>query len=326
MKSSDRWIAAGCAAGMSILILDGKTALEGARIGMEMCIRSVIPSLFPFFVFSNLLNGILYGNSIKLLQAIGCIFGMPHGAESILIPAFLGGYPIGAQSIGRCNRLGKLSYATCSRLLCFCNNVGPAFLFGIVGKIFHDRCTVWLCWGIQVLCPLIIALFLKSGKEETNLSNSFSVTLPQVITDSIRAMSNVCSWIILFRIFIAFLQRWFIFWLPVEVTVFFCGLLELSNGCFMLNQIESECLRFILANIMLSFGGLCVIMQTNSVIGNLPIKPYLISKIIQAVLAAIISIAVSCSFLWIIPICGLIIIYYQFEYKNKGSIPSFSGV
>ena len=38
--------------GLLILILDSSLALEGARTGMDLCIRTVIPSLFPFFVLS----------------------------------------------------------------------------------------------------------------------------------------------------------------------------------------------------------------------------------------------------------------------------------
>ena len=38
--------------GMLALILDGRTAIEGARQGIGLCLRTVIPSLFPFFVLS----------------------------------------------------------------------------------------------------------------------------------------------------------------------------------------------------------------------------------------------------------------------------------
>ena len=44
-----------CAA-MLALILDSKTALLGAQSGLDLCVRTVIPSLFPFFVISILLT------------------------------------------------------------------------------------------------------------------------------------------------------------------------------------------------------------------------------------------------------------------------------
>ena len=81
---------------MLALILDGRTAIDGARQGIELCLRTVIPSLFPFFVLSILLTSSLLGSSLAVLRPLGRLFGMPDGAESLLIPAFLGGYPVAA--------------------------------------------------------------------------------------------------------------------------------------------------------------------------------------------------------------------------------------
>ena len=43
--------------GLLILILDGGTAIEGVRTGINICIRTLIPSLFPFMVLCGLING-----------------------------------------------------------------------------------------------------------------------------------------------------------------------------------------------------------------------------------------------------------------------------
>ena len=56
------------ASGILLLILDGKTAISGASEGLQLCIRSVIPSLFPFFVLSNLLTGTLLGQDISVFR------------------------------------------------------------------------------------------------------------------------------------------------------------------------------------------------------------------------------------------------------------------
>ena len=67
---------------MLALILDGRTAIDGARQGIELCLRTVIPSLFPFFVLSILLTSSLLGSSLAVLRPLGRLFGMPDGAES----------------------------------------------------------------------------------------------------------------------------------------------------------------------------------------------------------------------------------------------------
>ena len=68
-------------------------------------------------------------------------------------------------------------------------------------------------------------------------------------------MGNVCGWVILFRILIAFLERWFLWLLPASVRVAVTGLLELSNGCCALAEIKDFKMRFLLCSGMLSFGG-----------------------------------------------------------------------
>ena len=78
------------AGGMLALILDGQTALLGAAEGLELCIRVVIPSLFPFLFLSTLLTGALWGNGSKFLVPAGRLMGIPAGAESLLIAGFLG--------------------------------------------------------------------------------------------------------------------------------------------------------------------------------------------------------------------------------------------
>ena len=49
MKQRDRTSIL-AALGMIVLILDAKTALSGAREGIDLCMRTVIPALFPFFI------------------------------------------------------------------------------------------------------------------------------------------------------------------------------------------------------------------------------------------------------------------------------------
>ena len=50
MRKKQLWTGIAASMGMLVLILDGKTALEGARQGIELCLRTVVPSLFPFFL------------------------------------------------------------------------------------------------------------------------------------------------------------------------------------------------------------------------------------------------------------------------------------
>ena len=125
------WTGIGAASAMAILILDGKTAITGAQDGIALCLQTVIPSLFPFILLSILLTNTLLGHAIPLLRPLGRLFHLPSGSESLLICAFLGGYPVGAQTVSSLFQNGQLPRSTADRMLTFCNNAGPAFLFGM---------------------------------------------------------------------------------------------------------------------------------------------------------------------------------------------------
>ena len=267
---------------MLVLILDGKTALEGARQGIALCLKTVIPSLFPFFVLSILLTSSLMGRSLPVLRPIGRLFGLPTGAESLLIPAFLGGYPVGAQSAAAAFRSGQISKQEADRLLCFCSNAGPAFLFGMAGAMFPRGWMAWALWGIHIGGALF-ASFLIPGKNTGSVTPEKGQTLSpsSALNTALRVMASVCGWVVLFRVILAFLGRWILWLLPAAAQVAVMGLLELSNGCCALPAVRDIPVRFCICSGMLSFGGLCVTMQTRSVTEGLSMKLYLLGKLLQ---------------------------------------------
>lgn len=280
----------GAAAAMLILILDGRTALAGAKEGLALAVTTVIPSLFPFFFLSVLLTGSLLGQKSRLLQPLGRLFGLPSGAESLLIPAFLGGYPTGAQSVAAAAGSGRISRRDANNLLAFCSNAGPSFLFGMAGTMFSDPAAPWLLWGIHISGALFASRFFRCEADSVYSQNQgVSVTASSALKKAITLMANVCGWVILFRIVIAFLDRWVSWLLPVEAQVLLSGLLELTNGVCRLPEIRSAELRFVLCSVMLSLGGVCVTMQTVSVTQGLSRKYYYAGKALQAVFSTVIS-------------------------------------
>lgn len=303
MFSKRRFLGLAAMAAMTILILDSRIALEGARKGLDLCLQTVIPSLFPFLMLSNLLLDGFSGTSLPILQTLAKACAIPQGLESILIPAFLGGYPVGAQSVAQAWRDGRIERKDARRLLAFCNNVGPSFLFGIVGTMFTKRYLVWLLWGIQIGSALAWG-YLTAGEEPTSAASQPERvgSIPSALTNALKAMGSICGWVILFRVLIAFLQRWFLWLLPEPVQILLIGLLELSNGCCLLGKIGDENLRFLLCCGMLSFGGICVILQTASVAGDLGMDSYLKGKLVQLIFSLTAGAGVTYRVWWLFPL------------------------
>lgn len=321
------WSGIGEFIGMLILILDGKTALQGAQQGIELCLRTVIPSLFPFFLLSILLTSSFLGSSLPVLRPLANLCGMPNGAESILVSGFLGGYPVGAQSIAAAYHSGQLDRKDAERMLAFCNNAGPAFLFGMVASMFPKPWIAWALWGIHIASAILVSLLIPGNTAKSaSLSLSKQTSLPEALHSSITVMATVCGWVLLFRVVIAFLNRWVLWLLPTTVHVAITGLLELSNGCCELASISDTSLRFILCSAMLALGGICVTMQTMSVTYGLSLRYYFIGKLLQMIFSFVISAAVILG-IWL-PCCIILLFFSVFLRKaqKRSSIPKAIGV
>lgn len=314
------------AIGMLILILDSNLALQGARSGLELCIKTVIPSLFPFFVLSTVLSSALSENCSGLTRQIAGLLGIPPSATPLLIPAFLGGYPVGAKCVGDLFQRKQLTKTEAERLLAFSSNAGPSFLFGVVSVFFPDKKLVWFLWLLQIISAVLVAASF-SGPVGTNIPTE-PLTQPEpkeVILSAAKAMALVCCWVILFRIVIFFLTRWFFWRLPVWMQVLVMGFLELTNGCCQLLQIADIRLRFVLCAVMLSFGGVCVLLQTASVTKGLSLRYYICGKLLQTVFCFLLSCAIAAEdgliFLALVPLLIVILRKIQNKYSNPRSVP-----
>lgn len=284
-----RGIVAACA--MLVMILDTRTAIMSAREGVALCVRTVVPSLFPFFVLSGVINSCLLGRAFPFMQPLGRLCKIPKGAESLLILGFLAGYPIGAQLITGAYQEGSLTQKSARRMLGFCNNAGPAFLFGMLTPLFTSGKTVWLLWSIHILSALITGCILPTDELSTALiPTNNGISFSKSLQRAAQAIAGVCGWVILFRVILGFCNRWFMWLLPTTIQVLLSGLLELANGCVLLQNVPAEGMRFLLAGAMLSFGGLCVGMQTMSATEGLGTGWYFPGKVLQTLLTVLFSI------------------------------------
>ncbi len=271
---------------------------------------------------------------MPLLRPLGRLCGIKAGAESLLLVGMLGGYPTGAQCVAQAYRSGTLRQQDAQRMLAFCNLAGPSFLFGIVAAKFSSGYAPWALWSIHIVSAILVSVMMpeKAGGSAL-LQPGKPMAISEAVQQSLRIMAGVCGWIVLFRIIIAFLNRWVLWLLPIPVQVGITGLLELSNGCCDLDRITNAGLRFIISAGMLSFGGVCVTMQTASVTRGLSLKPYLAGKLLQMLcsilLAALLqaqTVRIPVTFWVSVPLSIAVILKFLHKKQKKCSISQLVGV
>lgn len=289
MRKSGLAAGIGATVGICILILDGKTALAGAQAGIDQCLKAVIPALFPFFLLSNYLVDSLWGQPLSLLSPAARLFGIPKGGESLLVCGFLGGYPAGIQNVASLFSSGQLEKTQAQRLITFLGQPGPAFLFGMVAPMLERQSSVWVLWGIILYSAFLVSLLIPEADRRITLERKRPAALSAAMSASLSAMAKVCGWVVLFQVILAFLNRWILWYFGGTEIAAIGGFLELSSGCLLLKNVPDGSLRFLIACGILTFGGLCVTMQTVSVLGRLSPVPYLLGKITQTIFSLILA-------------------------------------
>ena len=308
---------------LMILIVDSNRAVEGGKTGLDLCIKTVIPSLFPFFVVSMMLTASMENDHFIFLCRLAGLLNIPQTAAPVLIPAFLGGYPVGAKSVADQYRSGMIGKQQAERMLAFCSNAGPSFLFGMVTAFFPDKQMIWQLWAIHILGAVFTAEFYPLPHPEEIQLSKVQNTKPQrdLMASAVTAMGIVCGWIIVFRILISFLNQWLLWLFPQWMQVLLMGFLELSNGCCELMFVSNVGLRFVICSCMLAFGGICVLLQTFSVVKGLSIHHYLLGKTIQTLFSLVVSTIVSMKHEFLYLITSIFLIGISVKSKINGRNP-----
>lgn len=275
------------AAAMLLLILDAETALRGARQGIQIAMNTLIPTLLPFILLSSLMMQNMIGRKIPFLHLVGKVCGIPYGSEFLMVLGFACGYPVGAKVIADYSAAGQLDRKHAQRMLGFCSNAGPAFIFGLLPPMFCKPAVVFLLWGIHILSAMFTAIILpgKSRHHTINGQTIAPASFRTLLFQAEKTIAEICGLVILFRIVITFMETYFLWHFPPIVKVIISGILELSNGCLFLHDVDCEALRLILCACMLSFGGICVTLQTISVTNRIGMGMYLPGKLIQCAMS-----------------------------------------
>lgn len=149
---------------LAALVTASDGAVKGAGAALRTCGGMLIPSLFPFFVISYLINHLSLPVYLgqKLQTPMALLFGTSGTGAGVFLLGCLGGYPLGAAVLADLVARGDLSPKEGRKLLCFCNNSGPAFLIGAVGVgVFHSSAAGLLLYGVHLLATFITGLFLS---------------------------------------------------------------------------------------------------------------------------------------------------------------------
>ena len=280
------------------LMADAGSVRRAASEGLALCLRSVIPSLFPFLAVSSLLISLGFGELLAgpLAGWMGPLFRVDGAGSAALLLGLTGGYPVGARTAAELFRQGALGREEAERLLGFCNNSNPAFFLSILGAgVFGSvRTGLWL-WLIHVASALVTGLVLcrmplpgaeraARRPENRRLPAIRSVRFASVFVGAVRSalasMGGICAFVLLFYVLARPLTRLGGIWGTACV-----GFTELFSLTPLLTPDRAG---FVLASALSGWGGLSVQFQTMAVLegSGLSAAPHWMGKALQGLLSA----------------------------------------
>jgi len=308
------------------LLLFSKSNLPAVKSGLLLWVNSVIPSLFPFFVATELL---MHTNIVAILgnllnKYMKPIFNIRGEGAFAFIMGIITGYPIGAKIASQFRENNTCTKEECERLLSFTNNSGPLFIIGTVGILMFKNTTIGILLFItHILACISVGVIFRFWKNKKNSppSSLYSSSKKQInavsfsnlgevlaesISNSISTVLLIGGFVVIFSSIISILKSSGILiacsslikpiFELIQIDTDFTqplltGILEITNGINSISNIACKkiSINIILTAFLLGFGGISILLQVLSITSktDLSIKPYIYGKLLQGVLAAI---------------------------------------
>lgn len=229
------------------------------------------------------------------------LFKLPGAAGFGFITGLTSGYPIGAKTVADLKRKGKLTVREAQHLLAFSNNAGPLFILGAVGiGMFQSSRIGYILWATHILAAITLGIILRPKeipllqntlKQYVVIKEPIGKILGEAVKNAMESITLIGGIIIFFSVVVALIEHLL---LPENVLVsgIFAGFIEVTGGVRRLAAIEPSTFTLGAAAFAIGFGGFSVHAQSSHFIAGTGIKifPYLITKFIHGVIAAIYTI------------------------------------
>ncbi len=234
--------AAGTAAALALgtlLLARPQAAAAGFGYGVRLCLHSVLPALFPFFVVCGLLTaGPAAARLAWGLAPLTRRWGLKSKAAPLaLLLSWLGGYAVCARTVADLRAQNRLTAREAELLLLLGCCSGPGFVVGCLGGLLLGSVRLGvLLYALQLAANLLAAACLVPWlPEDTAGASTVSAPvpapagLPQAISAAVDSSLQVCGCTVFFCVVDAVLHS--LFALPALPGAVLSGLLEVSSGC-----------------------------------------------------------------------------------------------
>ena len=308
MSAGQRLFCVMSALSLALLFIYSDAAVSAMSDGMRLCVGTLIPSLFPFMVLSELF--VRSGAAELVGKIVGApiswLLGISRKSGIAWLLGTLCGFPIGMRCAISLYEQGKIESSELEHISTFCNSPSSAFLIGAVGaSLLGSREFGIILYVSHVITSLLIGLmgrlFFKKNNRTTALTQSAPSrqSAARIFSDAVSAsamsMLFICAFVLFFSsltgILKLFLDSLNVGGIPRALTL---GFFEMTGGVFSASELP---LRYAIPTVaaITGWSGLSVHFQLVGICGSLPLsfKPYFLAKLSGALLCTAITIVLT---------------------------------
>ena len=283
---------------MVMLTLSSKKTLPAANDALIICAKNIIPSLFPFFVLSQILikSGFATVCGKVLSPLMRKLFKVSGAGGVAFLIGIISGYPMGAKTVCDLYEDGSLGKNEAERLIPYCNNSGPLFIIGAVGTGMMGSPEIGIfLYVIHIFSALVtgfVLRFFEKDEKQAVVKMRRSVTVcgslgeifSQSVKDAVSSILYVCGFVVFFAVLTA---PMFSDGIKTVAESILMGILEVTSGAqSIIRNCNMESALPIISG-LIGMGGICVALQVMGIVkaSGLSMKNYIFGKIQHGILS-----------------------------------------
>lgn len=272
---------------------------------LKVFINTLFPSIFPFFLVSDLLISYNFPNTLNkyLKEVTKKIFHVEGASSFVIIMSMLSGFPSGAKYIKTLLDKNLINIDEANYLIIFTHFANPLFVLTVTKGLFKNTQLSYIILICMYLSNLILGFIIRPKQVKSNKKSletlkipNFSTNLTSSIISSLKLLAIILGNTCFFYIVTGLIMK--LFHHNQLITILINGFFDITRGITSLTNLSGFItLKAILILTFLAFGGININMQVASIISNSNIKysNFLIGRICQcAISITLFSIITKC--------------------------------
>ena len=283
------------------IIIKKSLVFDSINYALNIWVNNLIPTLFPFFIISDILINYKFTDYIPRIFRKICkyLFNITDNMITILILSIISGFPSNARNTRTLYDNGEISLDEANHILIFSHFSNPLFILTTVAIFFFNNQSLGIILLVShYLSNFILGiLFRKYFNHDENIvsntkviKNDFGNVLIAAIKKSIDTILLICGIVTVFMLLSSIISNTFNF--NIYNSMLTKGILEITIGIEALSKLGlSITYKAVIASCFLAFGGMSVHMQVMSQIVDTDIKYkyFFIGRIYQMIISGLIT-------------------------------------